>query len=484
MSPDFPENLYEVLGVEPDVTDAELRRAGRARQRETHPDLGGDAQQFTRVRLAVEVLTNPRRRSEHDSWLAQLTGVAPVRRDHGVRLRQQQRASRARPAPPRPATHSTAAGTDEVPTFERLPQPKVDARRMGWYRTQWHPHPEVWPPARPLVHGPRLRELLTVLPFILCTIGVCIAQSLFGLSVPWWLASYVLLVLALVWISLRWVGARLQLARILFWVNIAGIALDAAGAFLIAMFRIFEGDTERVPYYVARGVLSLVGVLLAMLASWGLEPRTKRMVSERMLCDIANETAPAVDSEQRQWGTPGEVALRHSLAGVNPIRRQYAEQLIGPTLDALERIPGVRIVHGLRLPDGDETISTISHAVLCGRRLALIDDRLWHPGTYGLDARGHVVRNGEPGSVPLDEFPHRVTRFRETFAEVAQVRGWLAITPDGPGEFAVDNSRTWQHVRLASPESLLREVGEWLAVEGEQVDRLLLRDVLELRVDA
>lgn len=169
---------------------------------------------------------------------------------------------------------------------------------------------------------------------------------------------------------------------------------------------------------------------------------------------------------------------------MNPIRRQYAEQLIGPTLDALERIPGVRIVHGLRLPDGDETISTVSHAVLCGRRLALIDDRLWHPGTYGLDARGHVVRNGEPGSVPLDEFPHRVTRFRETFAEVAQVRGWLAITPDGPGEFAVDNSRTWQHVRLASPESLLREVGEWLAVEGEQLDRLLLRDVLELRVDA
>jgi hypothetical protein len=483
MSPKFTENLYDVLGVEPDATDAELRRAGRQRQRETHPDLGGEAQQFTRVRLAVEVLTNPRRRAEHDSWLSALTGVAPVRRDYGVRLRQQQRASRARPAPPRPATHSTAAGTDKVPTFDRLPKPKVDARRMGWYRTNWHPHPEVWPPERPVVRGPDLRELLTVVPFLLCAIGVCLAQTLLDLAVPWWLSSYALLALAVVWIVLRWLGARLQLARILFWVNIAGIALDAAGAFLLAMFRIFEGQTERVPLYVSHGALSLVGVGLALLAWWGLERRAQRMVRERMLCDIANESAPAVDSTTRQWGTPGDAALRHSLPGMNPVRRQYAEQLIGPTLTALERMPGVRIVHSLRLPDGDEGVSTISHAVLCGRRLALIDDRLWHPGTYSIDTRGHVVRGGEAGTVPVQEFPHRVARFSETFAEVAQVRGWLAVAPDGPGDFAVDNSRTWQHVRLATADSLLREVGEWLSAEGEQVDRLLLRDLLELRVE-
>ena len=39
-------SAYEVLGVAPDATDEDLRKAYRLRLRQTHPDTGGDAAQF------------------------------------------------------------------------------------------------------------------------------------------------------------------------------------------------------------------------------------------------------------------------------------------------------------------------------------------------------------------------------------------------------------------------------------------------------
>ena len=50
------------------------------------------------------------------------------------------------------------------------------------------------------------------------------------------------------------------------------------------------------------------------------------------------------------------------------------------------------------------------------------------------------------------------------------------------GELTVDNALTWERVRLATCQSMLREVGDWLAAEGEQVDRLLVRDLLRHRL--
>lgn len=74
-------------------------------------------------------------------------------------------------------------------------------------------------------------------------------------------------------------------------------------------------------------------------------------------------------------------------------------------------------------------------------------------------------------------------RLHEYFGDVAEVRGWLVLVPERAGEFAVDNSRTWPRVRLASVESMLREVGDWLVIDGNSLDRLLLRDLVDLRVE-
>ena len=58
---------YEVLGVDPTVSDAELRRAFRQALRQTHPDTGGDPKRFTAVQLAWERVGTPDLRAAYDA---------------------------------------------------------------------------------------------------------------------------------------------------------------------------------------------------------------------------------------------------------------------------------------------------------------------------------------------------------------------------------------------------------------------------------
>jgi len=57
---------YEVLGVPATADDEALRRAYRRAARETHPDLGGDAQRFRQVQLAWERIGTPAARRAYD----------------------------------------------------------------------------------------------------------------------------------------------------------------------------------------------------------------------------------------------------------------------------------------------------------------------------------------------------------------------------------------------------------------------------------
>lgn len=59
-------NPYEELGVAPDATPDEIKAAARRRSKDTHPDRGGDAEAFQRVRQAVMVLSDPARREKYD----------------------------------------------------------------------------------------------------------------------------------------------------------------------------------------------------------------------------------------------------------------------------------------------------------------------------------------------------------------------------------------------------------------------------------
>lgn len=57
---------YEVLGVDPGVSQEELRRAYRRLLRETHPDTGGTAVRFQAVQQAWELVGDPEDRARYD----------------------------------------------------------------------------------------------------------------------------------------------------------------------------------------------------------------------------------------------------------------------------------------------------------------------------------------------------------------------------------------------------------------------------------
>jgi curved DNA-binding protein CbpA len=58
---------YDQLGIKPDATEAEIKKAYRARARAKHPDKGGTAEEFAPVAKAYEVLSDPERRLLYDA---------------------------------------------------------------------------------------------------------------------------------------------------------------------------------------------------------------------------------------------------------------------------------------------------------------------------------------------------------------------------------------------------------------------------------
>lgn len=64
-----PRDHYQVLGVEPEADRAAIRSAYRRRARESHPDHGGNAEEFHQVQEAWDVLGNERRRQDYDRRL-------------------------------------------------------------------------------------------------------------------------------------------------------------------------------------------------------------------------------------------------------------------------------------------------------------------------------------------------------------------------------------------------------------------------------
>lgn len=59
-------SLYDDLGVNRDATAEEIRGAYRKRVMTSHPDRGGDREEFERVQNAYDVLSDPDRRARYD----------------------------------------------------------------------------------------------------------------------------------------------------------------------------------------------------------------------------------------------------------------------------------------------------------------------------------------------------------------------------------------------------------------------------------
>jgi molecular chaperone DnaJ len=61
-------DLYEILGVSPEASPDDVKRAYRKKARESHPDAGGDEETFKQVTHAYQVLSDPEKRVRYDRF--------------------------------------------------------------------------------------------------------------------------------------------------------------------------------------------------------------------------------------------------------------------------------------------------------------------------------------------------------------------------------------------------------------------------------
>ncbi|GAA3523452.1 DnaJ domain-containing protein [Amycolatopsis ultiminotia] len=160
------------------------------------------------------------------------------------------------------------------------------------------------------------------------------------------------------------------------------------------------------------------------------------------------------------FGTPGTEA------------DELAERLTADLLERyLTRLPGARIFHGLAWPGS--VFADVDHAVLCGRRLVLIESKQWLPGHYETGTDGRLLRNGRPFRGGGSRLTESLDRYRELVPNVA-VRGAMIVYPSREGEVSTAEP-DGEPAPPLTPELFLHEIGGWLSAEPSTVDHSTLR---------
>ena len=153
-------------------------------------------------------------------------------------------------------------------------------------------------------------------------------------------------------------------------------------------------------------------------------------------------------------------------------RDELAERLTAELLRAyLTRLPGARIFHGLALPGS--VFADVDHAVLCGKRLVLIESKLWLPGHYETGADGRLLRNGRAFRGGGSGLAESLAAYRDLLPGVA-LRGAMIVYPSRSGDLTTADPGDLLAAPM-TPETFLHDIGEWLAAEPSTVDHDALR---------
>jgi hypothetical protein len=176
----------------------------------------------------------------------------------------------------------------------------------------------------------------------------------------------------------------------------------------------------------------------------------------------------------------GEFGTRQVFGKPGTDTDQVAERLTAALLATyLTRMPGVRVFHGLAWPGS--VFADVDHAVLCGRRLVLIESKTWLPGYYTTDDNG-FWRDNRPFRGGGSLLPEGVAAFRELLPDV-EVRGVLVVYPSRDGVITTDEPAD-ADIPPMTPEQFVHEIGGWLAADPSTVDSAAFRAVLRQVVGA
>lgn len=233
------------------------------------------------------------------------------------------------------------------------------------------------------------------------------------------------------------------------------------------------------------------GSVLALVAGWstllgaGLAPKLSSLLLAVWLSVLVTSGAAVVvvlrrhllaSRAQRAFAVEFDQCKIFGLAGAQDERaRQLTAELCAKYLT---RLPGLRVFHGLSRPE--EPAEEIHHAVLCGRRLVLVESKSWLPGHYTADEQGNLWRNGHRFRGGITRLPDSIAAFGELLPDV-EVCGVLLIYPSRSG--SVTTGTGSGPIFPMEPTQFVQDVGTWFAQDPATIDREAFTAVLDHLVD-
>ena len=381
----------------------------------------------------------------------------------------------------------------EASERQAIPMPTIHPATYEWRKRSWPTSAEVWPPLQPWF--PRLRTTTNLLFFGALFVAVVVV---FGLlfempsateDVDVWKRPLVLLAvietcLATLAMLLRRLGVVEGLSRLTFLIfsvsTVGGLAIIGSVLFSAPQSVGEGGDWLPAFGNVQTFFIALSFVVLAIVTWMLMSGEVRSHRESRDSIAAARRGVVSGDQWPRVTGTPGATLLSNGRGGDGNLLRRtaIAEQLTAPLLNELLIIPSTAIVHRLRFPNSET--AHIGHAAVAGGLVALIDSVLWEPGDYRLDKWGRIIRNGSVSEDNTVNLPIAVERFAAAFS--APIRGWVVVHGLSAGNLTAINDDDDALVRIATPDALLQEVGDWLSTEGTVMNVFALRFALSRHI--
>lgn len=76
-------NYYNILGIQPNASAEDIKKAYRSLAAKHHPDRGGDTAKFQEIQKAYETLSDPQKRAQYDNPHPQMGGMGGFNFDFG-----------------------------------------------------------------------------------------------------------------------------------------------------------------------------------------------------------------------------------------------------------------------------------------------------------------------------------------------------------------------------------------------------------------
>jgi DnaJ domain/Nuclease-related domain len=438
-------DYYELLEVKPGASQAEIKSAHRCLVKVLHPDAGGDQIMFRLVQQAYETLSDPARRAAYDQRRASYgSRSVPEQR----RPRQpppewesweefQEEAAFTEQEEPPPEPPRRPAGfpsglrvipTDTIPWWRRVdPNAKVRWRPgFGWAQRWFFTVAALWTALLAATAVPMLASGFSFVAVIVIVPIAYVAVTIAGKATPKFLA----------WLTSVW----------------------AVGMAALGVFSVYNAE------------VSGIGVLLLAAGVFALPPLARWYLSSRV-------TERIFTPEFRTFNLFGAPGTRLLAAEDQPVNNCSRGEWM--TLDLLSgylgQIPAARIFHGLAWPGSSR--AEVDHAVLCGRKLLLIDSKTWLPGHYTSDGNGGLLRDGSAFDGGELRLSRTVAAYQMLLPKV-EVQGIVLVHPSEPGDITCRMPASVP-MKVMAAEDFVRDVGDRLADEPPLVDREVFLTLLD-----